>query len=281
MNEEQRQIAARRWFLGQCGLGLGSMALQSMTPPPGDDFRVPARVKNVIFLFMAGGPSQLELFDYKPKLQELSGKPVPESVLRGKRFAFMDSFFKGKLTLLGTNRRFARHGERGTWISELLPHTARIADKISIVRTFATDVPNHVPAKIMLNTGSPRFGRPSMGAWITYGIGSETRDLPGFVVLQSGPRGPRGGSLNWGSGFLPSRFQGVPFRASGDPILNLQSPRGVDPDQQRRAIDAINQLNAQQRARSGDPEIDARIAAYEMAFRMQAARAGSGTDIER
>ncbi|MCA8956299.1 MAG: DUF1501 domain-containing protein [Planctomycetes bacterium] len=260
---------ARRWFLGQCGLSLGGMALHSLEQPLGTGFHVRPRAKNVIFLFMAGGPSQLELFDYKPKLQQLHGQAVPESFLRGKRFAFMDSFFKGRLKLLGTTRRFARHGERGTWISELLPHTARIADKLTIVRTFATDVPNHVPAKLMLNTGSPRFGRPSMGAWVTYGIGSPSRDLPGFVVLQSGPRGPRGGSLNWASAFLPGRFQGVPFRASGDPILNLRNPRGIDSEAQRAAVDAIGALNRQRFDLTGDGEIATRIAAYEMAFRMQ------------
>jgi hypothetical protein len=274
MNPEldpQQLLTSRRWFLGQCGLSLGAMAAQTLpSAPPGDDYRIPARARNVIFLFMAGAPSQLELFDYKPKLQELSGKVVPPSMIEGKRFAFMDSFFKGKLKLLGTVRKFERHGERGTWVSELLPYTASIADELTIIRTLATDVPNHAPAKIMMNTGSPRFGRPSMGSWVTYGIGSESRDLPGFIVLQSGSRGPRGGALNWGNAFLPSRYQGVPFRASGDPILNLANPKDIDANDQRAAIDAINALNAKRAALTGDPEIAGRIASYEMAFRMQA-----------
>ena len=203
---------------------------------------------------MAGAPSQLELFDYKPKLQQLSGEQVPDSILEGKRFAFMDSFFKGKLKLLGTIRKFDRHGERGTWVSELLPSTASIADELTIIRTLATDVPNHAPAKIMMNTGSPRFGRPSMGSWVTYGIGSQSRDLPGFVVLQSGSRGPRGGALNWGNAFLPSRYQGVPFRASGDPVLNLSNPKDIDAGDQRAAIDAINALNQKRAKLTGDAE---------------------------
>src|SRR5262249_51554297 len=149
----------------------------------------------------AGGPSQLELFDYKPKLQELNGKPIPDSFIKGKRFAFMDSFTREVPKLLGTRRKFARHGRCGAYVSECLPHLAGVADELAIVRSVATDVFNHAPAKIFVNTGSPQFGRPSMGAWVTYGLGSEAQSLPGFVVLQSGPRGPRGGALNWGSGF--------------------------------------------------------------------------------
>src|SRR5262249_25640167 len=159
--------------------------------------------------------SQLELFDHKPKLHDYHGKPIPDSYLKNKRFAFMDSFTKEVPKLLAARRKFSQHGKCGAWVSECLPHTATVADDLAIVRTVATDVFNHAPAKIFVNTGSPQFGRPSMGSWVTYGIGSESKDLPGFVVLQSGPRGPRGGALNWGSGFLPTTFQGVPFRTGG------------------------------------------------------------------
>lgn len=276
------QVAAetRRYFLGRCGLGLGGMALGSLlgSAPvgaapargganplePRSPHFVP-RAKSVIHLFMAGGPSQLELFDYKPKLQELHGQTIPKSFIENKRFAFL----KGDPQLLGTRRKFARHGESGAEISELLPQLAAIADDVAIVRTVATDVFNHGPAKLLMNTGSPNFGRPSMGAWVTYGLGSESQDLPGFVVLQSGPRGPRGGTAHWGSGFLPSVYQGVPLRSGGDPVLNLASPAGVSPQEQRAALDALGDLNRARLAATGDPEIATRIAAYEMAFRMQ------------
>ena len=235
----------RRHFFGQCALGLGSLALTSLlgesqaaapavNPLAPKKSHFPPKAKNVIYLFMAGGPSQLELFDHKPALQGLHGKPIPESFVKGKRFAFMDTFAKERPKLLATRRKFARHGKCQTWVSECLPHTAGIVDDIAIVRSLATDVFNHGPAKVFVNTGSPQFGRPSMGAWVTYGIGSESQNLPGFVVLQSGPRGPRGGALNWGSGFLPTTFQGVPFRTGGEPILNLTSPKGITPDRQRQ-----------------------------------------------
>ncbi len=175
---------------------------------------------------MAGGPSQLELFDYKPQLQKYSGQPIPDSFIQGRRFAFMDIFTKEHPKLLGTYRRFARHGESGAWVSDLLPHMAEVVDDLTFVKSAATDVFNHAPAKLFANTGTAQFGRPSMGAWVTYGIGSESADLPGFVVLQSGSRGPRGGAVNWGSGFLPSAYQGVPLRSGGEPILNLSTPRG-------------------------------------------------------
>jgi hypothetical protein len=224
------------------------------------------RAKSVIFLFMAGGPSQLELFDPKPKLQELDGQVIPESFVANKRFAFI----KGDAKLQGTRRKFTRHGQSGQVISECLPHLATVADDICTLRAVKTDVFNHGPAKFFMNTGSPLFGRPSMGAWITYGIGSESRDLPGFVVLQSGPRGPRGGAPNWGSGFLPTTYQGVPLRSTGAPILNLASPEGISRDDQRRFVESVNAFNRLRLAETGDGEIATRIAAYEMAFRMQA-----------
>ncbi len=228
-------LQTRRHFFQDCAVGLGSIALASLLNDGRAKGDAPAlvnplapkkghyagRAKHVIFLFMAGGPSQLELFDHKPKLAALHGKPIPDEFIKGKRFAFMDTFTKEKPKLLATRRKFAQHGQAGTWVSDCLPHTAGIVDDLAVVRSMATNVFNHAPAKIFLNTGSPQAGRPSMGAWVTYGIGSESSDLPGFVVLQSGPRGPRGGHPLWGSGFLPTTYQGVPFRSGGEPILNL------------------------------------------------------------
>jgi len=227
------------------------------------------RAKNVIFLFMAGGPSQLELFDYKPVLQQYNDQPIPDSYMEGRRFAFMDTFAKEKPKLLGTVRKFAQHGQSGAWVSECLPHTAGIVDDLTFVKTIRTDVPNHAPAKIFMNTGSSQFGRPSMGSWVTYGLGSEADDLPGFVVMLSGPRGPRGGAPLWGSGFLPTCHQGVPFRGQGDPILNLSSPSDTTHDRQGALIGAINALNRKRLDVTGDSEIATRISAYEMAYRMQ------------
>ena len=297
---EDLKTLTRRHLFGQCGLGLGSLALASVmaekglaansgtansaagttaTPAPRIDPSNPMaarrppfapRAKNVIYLFMAGGPSQLELFDHKPKLVELNGQPIPESYVAGRRFAFMDSFAKKERPrLLGTRRKFARHGKVGAWVSECFPHQAQIVDDITLVHTVGTDVFNHAPAKLFMNTGSAQSGRPSMGAWVTYGIGSECHDLPGFVVLQSGPRGPRGGAVNWGSGFLPTAFQGVPFRGTGDPIVNLSSPRGISAERQRDTLDAVRDLNLRRLAATGDPEIQTRISQYEMAYRMQ------------
>jgi hypothetical protein len=270
----------RRHFFRDCGVGLGSIALSGLLqgkpahaarrdPREPVVLHHPARAKNVIFLFMAGGPSQLELFDYKPELQKYNGQPIPDSYLEGKRFAFMDTFNNETPRLLGTQRAFQQHGECGAWVSECLPNTAKIVDDVTFIKTIATDVPNHAPAKIFMNTGSAQFGRPSMGAWVNYGIGSESEDLPGFVVLQSGSRGPRGGAPLWGSGFLPSAHQGVPFRSVGDPILNISSPDGVLPAAQRGVVDTVNALNRKRIEVTGDSEIATRIASYEMAYRMQ------------
>jgi len=219
---------------------------------------------------MAGGPSQLELLDYKPVLQEYNGKAIPDSYLEGKRFAFMDSSFKNRSTLLGTRRTFQQHGQCGMWVSDLLPHTAGIVDECTFLRTCQTNLFNHAPAKLFMNTGSGQFGRPSMGAWANYGLGTSCQDLPGFVVLQSGPRGPRGGAVNWGSGFLPTVYQGVPLRGQGEPILNLTTPDGIGTPSQRSVIDTVKALNMQHLVETGDPEIATRIEAYEMAFKMQA-----------
>ncbi len=282
-------LAARRHFFEQCRVGIGAMALGSLldgenasandgnaTEGPaasaGSD-PLAARVghhkplaKNVIFLFMAGGPSQLEMFEPKPKLQELNGQVIPESFVANKRFAFI----KGDAKLLGTKRKFAQHGESGQTMSGCVPHLASVADDICTLRAVKTDVFNHGPAKFFMNTGSPLFGRPSLGAWVSYGIGSASRDLPGFVVLQSGPRGPRGGGPNWGSGFLPTAHQGVPLRSTGAPILNLTNPESISRDDQRRFVESVNEFNRLRLADTGDGEIATRIAAYEMAFRMQA-----------
>ncbi|MEO2092067.1 MAG: DUF1501 domain-containing protein, partial [Gemmataceae bacterium] len=227
----------RRHFFRDCGVGLGSMALASLLArdssaadtagrPAGGilkQFHHAPKARAVIFLFMAGGPSQLELFTPKPKLNELSGKPIPQSFIEGKRFAFL----KGTPKVLGTRHTFDRYGECGMDLSDLLPHHRSIVDDVCWVRGMKTDVFNHGPAKCFVNTGSPQFGRPSMGSWVTYGIGSTSTNLPGFVVLQSGPRGPRGGAALWSSGFLPSAHQGVPFLKGPAPILDLKSPPGV------------------------------------------------------
>ena len=264
--------ANRRAFFGDAALSLGSIGLASLLAEEKAEAspltRMPhfkPRAKAVIYLFMAGGPSHLELFDHKPKLTQLSGQAPPESFMKGRRFAFL----KGTEKLLGPRHRFSRCGQSDAELSHLLPFHRQIVDDVCWLKGMTTDVFNHGPAKIFMQTGSPQPGRPSMGAWITYGIGSESRNLPGFVVLPSGPRGPRGGSALWSSGFLPTSHQGVPFRGSGDPILNLQSPEGFGPAAQREFTDAVRDLNAVRYDVVGDPEIQTRISAYEMAYRMQ------------
>lgn len=282
-----RQIArqhlaqdTRRHFFSRCGVGVGSMALSSLMQrdsaaalPAMQNPLAPrqphgtAKAKSIIYLFMAGGPSQLEMWDYKPKLAELSGKPIPESYIKGKRFAFMNS--SHRTTLLGPKRKFAQQGQNGTWVSDLLPYTGSIVDELSIIKTCQTELFNHAPAKLFMNTGTGQFGRPSIGSWVTYGLGSECENLPGFVVLQSGPRGPRGGGVLWGSGMLPTTYQGVALRNQGDPILNLSTPDGISVGQQQQVVDVVRQLNMKQLVETGDQEIATRINAYEMAFRMQ------------
>jgi uncharacterized protein (DUF1501 family) len=209
------------------------------------------------------------LFEYKPELQKWHAQPTPDSFLKGKRFAFMDSFAKDKPKLLASHREFRRYGNTGTWVSDLLPNIASLADDLAVVHGISTENFNHGPAKLFTNTGSVRPGRPSIGSWVTYGIGSDSTELPGFVVLQSGPRGPRSGAALWSAGFLPSSHQGVPFRSTGDPILDLSNPPGVDAAEQRQTLDTIADLNRMQIGISGDPEINTRIDAYEMAYRMQ------------
>ena len=260
---------ARRWFLQQCGVGLGAVALRQLlhaSDPlaPKQPHRKPT-AENVIFLFMGGGPSHLELFDNKPELSKHEGTLPPDSLLEGYRAAFIDP----SSTLLGPKFKFSHHGESGAELSELIPHTASIADDIAIVKSLVTDAFNHAPAQVMMSTGTQQFGRPSLGAWTLYGLGSESRDLPGFVVFSSGQKGPSGGNTNWGSGFLPSMYQGVQFRTSGDPVLYLSNPPGVDRKLQRDSLDSIRRLNRMRLKEVGDPEIETRINSFEMAYRMQ------------
>jgi hypothetical protein len=225
----------------------------------------PAKCKNVIYLFMAGGPSQLDLFDYKPALTKFDGQPCPEDLIKGERFAFI----KGIPKLLGSPHHFEKYGESGAELSVLLPHLSKIVDDVAIVRSLHTTQFNHAPAQIFMNTGHQIPGRPSMGAWVTYGIGSENADLPGFVVMLSGQNQPDGGRSCWGSGFLPSDYQGVEFRRAGDPVLFLSNPDGVTPETRRHSLDALRFLNSAHQTDVGDPEIASRIGAYEMAFKMQ------------
>ena len=261
---------ARRWFLQQCGVGLGAVALRQLLQAsdpmaPKEPHHKPT-AKNVIFLFMGGGPSHLELFDHKPALAEHEGTLPPPDLLEGYRAAFIDP----NSTLLGPKFKFSRHGESGAELSELVPHTASIVDEIAIVKSLVTDAFNHAPAQVMMSTGTQQFGRPSMGSWTLYGLGSESRELPGFVVFSSGQKGPSGGNANWGSGFLPSMYQGVQFRTSGDPVLYLSNPPGVDRELQRASLDSIGRLNRMRLRDVGDPEIETRINSFEMAYRMQA-----------
>ena len=268
----------RRHFFRDCGVGLapiaagmlgggpwsGSGAAAAEGVLPGAHF--PARAKRVIYLFQAGAPSQLELFDYKPELAKRAGSPMPKSVTDGLRLAFIQP----TAAVLGPQFKFARHGRSGLELSEAAPHLAEIADEIALVRTVHTDQFNHAPAQLLMCTGHNLPGRPSMGSWLSYGLGSETDDLPAFVVLTSG-KNLSGGAAMWGSGVLPGSHQGVPLRSSGEPILHVATPPGVDRRAQRESLDLIRDLNARHREEAGDPEIDVRIDAYEMAFRMQAA----------
>src|SRR3954447_14173550 len=275
MNEahttNRKKLVARRWFLRDCGVGLGGMALASLlkrdsaasSSTPTTVTRAPhhiAKAKRVIYLFMAGAPSHLDLFDYKPKLVELSGTLPPPSALAGYRSAFINP----NSALLGTKFKFAKYGKSGAELSELLPNLAKMADDICIVRSMNTDAVNHAPGQILMNTGSQQFGRPSLGAWTLYGLGCETDNLPGYVVLSSA-HGTSGGASNWGCGFLPTAYAGVPLRSGGDPILYLSSPAGWDTEAQRASLDSIRRLNEMRMADVRDPEIEGRIQSYEMA----------------
>ena len=278
--ERSLKDSTRRHFFKQSGFGIGAMALNAMlgeglfaSTQTNQNTDVLAtrrphfapKAKNIIFLFMAGAPSQLDLFDYKPKLQQLTGEHIPEDFIKGERFAFI----KGVPKLLGSPYTFKRYGGSGAELSTLLPHLSTVADDIAIIRAMHTDQFNHAPAQIFVNCGSRIIGRPSMGSWLTYGLGSDNRDLPGFVVLLSGENQPDGGKSCWGSGFLPSVYQGVEFRSKGDPVLFVSNPPGVTAADRRRTLDALRDLNQAHADEAGDPEITTRIASYEMSYRMQ------------
>lgn len=270
----------RRTFLQTTGQGLGAVALASLLPTSvrgGESAQsgvlsnlpYPQKAKRVIWLTMAGGPSQLELFDPKPKLAEVDGQPMPESFTKGQQLAQLQG---QKLVCLGPKFAFTRYGQCGTEMGELLPHIGSIADDICLVRSMTTDAINHDPAHMFMNTGSQIAGRPSMGAWVTYGLGSEAANLPGFVVMVSTGKGRSPQPIanrQWSSGFLPSRFQGVPMRSRGEAVHYLENPAGVGREGQESDVAAINHLNRQQQSLVNDPEIATRIAQYEMAFRMQ------------
>lgn len=280
MNESLKNIS-RRHFLAESAAGLGAIALSGLmgcsspeqkkivqsvldplAPKPP---HFPGKAKRVIYLHMAGAPSQLELFDYKPELAKLNNKPCPPSLLEGKRFAFI----RGTPKMLGPQAIFKQRGQAGNYVSDHLPHFAQIADEVSFLKGVYTDQFNHAPAQLFVHTGSPRLGRPSIGSWTTYGLGSENNNLPGFVVLTSGGKTPDAGKSVWGSGFLPSVYQGVQCRSEGDPVLFLSDPHGVDRDLKKKTIDAINDVNRHHYNDFNDPETLTRIAQYEMAFRMQ------------
>jgi len=271
-NETMRHHLAkgltRRWFLRDCGVGLGATALNSLLaqdqllPSGRTHFR--PKVKRVVYMFHAGAPSHLELFDPKPELTKRDGQLPPSELLKDYRAAFINPNSK----LLGPKYSFHPHGQSGIELSELLPHTSKLTDDMCLIRSMHTEAVNHAPAQIMLNTGSQQFGRPSLGAWMLYGLGSQSRNLPGYVVLTSA-KGTSGGASNYGSGFLPTEYGGVPFRGSGDPVLYLSNPKGYDAKAQRDSLDALEQLNQIGFEQSLDPEVTARIQAYETAYRLQ------------
>ena len=276
-NALQGESLSRRWFLRDCGVGLGAVAATSLLEQqaaqaaPGNDplapkqSHFPGKAKNVIYLFMAGAPSHLEMFDNKPQLSKYDGELPPAELLDGYRAAFINPNSR----LLGPKFPFAKYGECGAELSNVLPHTAKVVDDLAIIKSMKTDAFNHAPAQIMMNTGSQLFGKPSLGAWTLYGLGSESQNLPAFVVFSSGSKGPSGGNSNWGSGYLPTVYQGVQLRSVGDPVLYLSNPNGIDRVAQRDALDAINELNRQRLSGTGDPEIATRINSFEMAYRMQ------------
>ncbi|GAA4429860.1 DUF1501 domain-containing protein [Bremerella cremea] len=274
------QNITRRYFLSQCQTGIGGMALGSLLGgsalgseastagsilPARTHF--PAKAKSVIYLHMTGSPPNLDLFDYKPELVKHNDQDCPAEFLEGKEFAFT----KGTPKLMGTPHKFRKVGKSGTWMSDALVHMEDIVDDVCFIHSMNTDQFNHAPAELLLYTGSPRLGRPSMGSWVTYGLGSENENLPGFVVLVSSGTNPAGGNSDWGSGFLPSVYQGVQCRSKGDPVLYLNNPAGMSKEMRRRTLDAMNDLNAMELARSGSPETETRISQYELAFRMQMA----------
>ncbi|MGN6495392.1 MAG: DUF1501 domain-containing protein [Agriterribacter sp.] len=285
-NYEQLRYVTRRHFLRDSVTGLGAMAfgsllagcdwmgskdkgmaniLDSANPMAGRPPMFPGKAKSVIYLHMAGAPSQLELFDYKPDLQKLDGQECPQSLLEGKRFAFI----RGVPKMLGPYGHFEQRGQSGAWISDHLPHLISVADELSFLKAVQTDQFNHAPAQLLMHTGSARLGRPSIGAWASYGLGTENSNLPGFVVLTSGGKNPDAGKSVWGSGFLPSVYQGVQCRSEGDPVLFINNPEGIDSNLRRASINAINEVNKKSYEEFKDPEILSRISQYEMAYKMQ------------
>ena len=275
-------LDTRRQFLTHCTTGLGALCLAGelrgatghgrLVRDPANPLsplapHFAAKAKRVIYLHMIGAPSQLELFDYKPDLKRLDGQDCPQSFLEGKNFAFI----QGVPKMLGPQFEFQRHGESGAWVSDRLPHFAKVVDDVSFIKTLQTDQFNHGPAQLMVHSGHAQIGYPSIGSWVTWGLGTENGDLPGFVVLLSGGRLPRVGKALWSSGFLPSVYQGVQCRSNGDPVLNVSNPRGISRDLRRMTLDTLQTLNQQTHEEFGDPETLTRIAQYEMAFRMQMA----------
>jgi hypothetical protein len=275
---QEKLHVTRRHFLRDCQIGLGGIALAGllggaasaqetanpMRPRPP---HYTGRAKNVIYLHMAGSPPHLDLFDYKPMLVRRNGEPCPESFLQGRRFAFTS----GVPRLLGTPQRFAQHGQSGQWMSEAVTHLPTIADELCFIKSMHTEQFNHAPAELLLFTGSPQFGRPGMGSWVTYGLGSESQDLPGYIVLVSSGTFPSAGNSCWNNGFLPSIYQGVQCRSQGDPVLYVSNPNGMDANMRRLSLDALRDLNELQAGELGNPETRTRIEQYEMAFRMQTA----------
>ena len=284
LRSEYARLVTRRWFFRQCGVGLGSIALASLLGtenaagatkakaakrkaanpllPQAPHFT--PKAKRVIFLFMAGAPSQLDLFDHKPALAKYNGQPLPQEVVMGQKYAFI----KPDAALYASEFKFAKHGNCGAELSEALPHLAGVVDDIAIVKSMTTDAFNHAPGQVFMQTGSTQFGRPCFGSWVLYGLGSESQNLPGFVVLNSAG-GLSGGAALFGSGFLPTIYQGVPFRKTGDPVLFLSNPAGITDQMQRRTLDLIKELNETRLNSLGDPEIATRINSFEMAYRMQ------------
>src|ERR1044072_6379903 len=278
------RMYTRRHFLTESAMGLGALALGSLFQGCGARSHssnkivfdpahplaprmpmFPGRAKSVIYLHMAGAPKQLELFDYNPALPQVDGQDCPPALLEGKRFAFI----RGVPKMLGPQAKFAQYGECRAWISEHLPHFSTIVDEVSFLKAVTTDQFNHAPAQLLVHTGSPRLGRPSLGSWVTYGLGTENQNLPGFVVLTSGGQNPDAGKSVWGSGFLPSVYQGVQCRSVGDPVLFIKDPEGMDRDLREASIEAINTANYEQYKTFNDPEILSRISQYEMAYKMQ------------
>ena len=281
MDTYHRQLRniTRRHFLSKCQAGLGGMALASLL---GDNTAAgaaqddggtlnrphfPAKAKSVIYLHMAGSPPNLDMFDYKPELVKRNGQDCPGEFFNGKEFAFT----KGTPTLLGTPHKFRQVGHSGQWMSDVLTHMEEIVDDVCFIHSMNTDQFNHAPAELLLYTGAPRIGRPAMGSWVTYGLGSENANLPGFVVLISSGTNPSAGKTVWGSGFLPSVYQGVQCRSKGDPVLYLSNPNGMSTGMRRTTLDALRDLNEMELERTSNPETETRISQYELAFRMQMA----------